>query len=47
MATGYKTGGRAKGTPNKLTRDLREMIWERSPMPAAAPFAAPVAAGDT
>jgi hypothetical protein len=26
MATGYKTGGRAKGTPNKLTRDLREMI---------------------
>lgn len=26
MAKGYKTGGRKKGTPNKLTRDLREMI---------------------
>ena len=26
MANGYKTGGRTKGTPNKLTRDLREMI---------------------
>jgi hypothetical protein len=26
MAKGYKTGGRRKGTPNKLTRDLREMI---------------------
>ena len=26
MAKGYKTGGRRKGTPNKLTSDLREMI---------------------
>jgi hypothetical protein len=26
MATGYKTGGRKKGTPNKITRDLRDMI---------------------
>jgi hypothetical protein len=26
MAKGYKTSGRGKGTPNKLTRDLREMI---------------------
>jgi hypothetical protein len=26
MAKGYKTGARRKGTPNKLTRDLREMI---------------------
>jgi hypothetical protein len=26
MAKGYKTGGRRKGTPNKFTRDLREMI---------------------
>jgi hypothetical protein len=26
MAKGYKTGGRRNGTPNKLTRDLREMI---------------------
>jgi hypothetical protein len=26
MAKGYKTGGRGKGTPNRFTRDLREMI---------------------
>lgn len=26
MATGKKTGGRIKGTPNKLTKDLKEMI---------------------
>ena len=27
MTKGYKTGGRKKGTPNKLTRELRQMIW--------------------
>lgn len=26
MAKGIKTGGRRKGTPNKLTGDLKEMI---------------------
>ena len=26
MAAGRKTGGRTKGTPNKLTADLKEMI---------------------
>lgn len=26
MATGYKTGGRKKGTPNKSTQDVREAI---------------------
>jgi hypothetical protein len=26
MARRFKTGGRRKGTPNKLTRELREMI---------------------
>lgn len=26
MARGRKTGGRSKGTPNKITRELREMI---------------------
>lgn len=26
MATGKKTGGRKKGTPNKVTRELKEMI---------------------
>lgn len=26
MAHGQKTGGRAKGTPNKVTAELREMI---------------------
>ena len=26
MATGKKTGGRTKGTPNKLTRELREEL---------------------
>ncbi len=24
MATGYKTGGRSEGTPNKITTDIRE-----------------------
>ncbi len=28
MAKGQKTGGRIKGTPNKLTGDLREAIHE-------------------
>lgn len=26
MAKGNKTGGRKKGTPNKITGDLREMV---------------------
>lgn len=26
MAKGRKTGGRAKGTPNEVTRELREMV---------------------
>ena len=26
MTKGYKTGGRLKGTPNKITVDLRQMI---------------------
>ena len=26
MARGHKTGGRQKGTPNKLTKDLRELV---------------------
>lgn len=26
MATGKKTGGRRKGTPNKVTADVREVI---------------------
>jgi hypothetical protein len=26
MAKGIKTGGRTKGTPNKVTGDLKEMI---------------------
>lgn len=25
MAAGHKTGGRSKGTPNKVTRDLKEL----------------------
>lgn len=29
MANGYKTGGRAKGTPNKLTSKVRE-AFERA-----------------
>lgn len=28
MATGRKTGGRQKGTPNKFNSDLREMILQ-------------------
>jgi len=28
MAKGMKTGGRQKGTPNKVTRELREMVLE-------------------
>jgi hypothetical protein len=28
MATGKKTGGRVKGTPNKLTSDLKAMILQ-------------------
>lgn len=28
MALGYKTGGRGKGTPNKLTGDVKNMIIE-------------------
>lgn len=28
MAQGHKTGGRVKGTPNKLTTELKEMILE-------------------
>ena len=26
MANGYKTGGRSKGTPNKITRAFREAV---------------------
>jgi hypothetical protein len=26
MAAGYKTGGRTKGTPNRLTSDVKAMI---------------------
>ncbi len=26
MAKGFKTGGRKKGTPNKLTREVRESL---------------------
>jgi hypothetical protein len=26
MATGIKTGGRTKGTPNKTTKELRDLI---------------------
>lgn len=26
MPQGYKTGGRQKGTPNKITKDLREVL---------------------
>lgn len=28
MAKGVKTGGRAKGTPNKTTRELKDMILQ-------------------
>ena len=28
MAKGVKTGGRQKGTPNKVTKELKEMILE-------------------
>ena len=28
MAKGIKTGGRTKGTPNKLTADIREAVIE-------------------
>ena len=28
MAKGAKTGGRQKGTPNKLTREVKEMILD-------------------
>lgn len=28
MATGKKTGGRTKGTPNKLTKELRSFLKE-------------------
>lgn len=28
MADGYKTGGRTKGTPNKLTRAVKEVLVE-------------------
>lgn len=26
MATGKKTGGRIKGTPNRLTKDIRQVL---------------------
>ena len=26
MAQGYKTGGRQKGTPNKLTKEMRDVL---------------------
>lgn len=26
MAVGVKTGGRAKGTPNRMTKELREVL---------------------
>lgn len=28
MAKGIKTGGRTKGTPNKISRDIREAVLE-------------------
>ena len=28
MARGFKTGGRQKGTPNKLTREVRERMMQ-------------------
>ena len=28
MAKGIKTGGRQKGTPNKITRDIREAVLQ-------------------
>lgn len=28
MAKGHKTGGRVKGTPNKISKDLRAAIME-------------------
>ena len=28
MATGYKTGGRSKGTPNKTTFEIRQMLTD-------------------
>ena len=28
MATGYKTGGRVKGTPNKTTFEIRQMLTD-------------------
>lgn len=28
MATGVKTGGRQKGTPNKMTKAVKEMVIE-------------------
>jgi hypothetical protein len=28
MARGFKSGGRKKGTPNKLTREIRERMME-------------------
>ena len=28
MAHGYKTGGRRKGTPNRVTCEVREMVTE-------------------
>lgn len=28
MAKGIKTGGRKKGTPNKITRDIREAVLQ-------------------
>jgi hypothetical protein len=31
MAKGQKTGGRKKGTPNKATRELRELAHEYCP----------------
>jgi hypothetical protein len=36
MATGYKTGGRQKGTPNKRTQELAERMDELGCDPAAA-----------
>ncbi len=28
MATSLKTGGRKKGTPNKITKELKEMVLQ-------------------
>jgi hypothetical protein len=39
MAKGYKTGGRQKGTPNKVSLKTREQLWVYLDQHGTNPFA--------